>query len=325
MEARGAALGGAAGGSFDGLSEKTNGQWKRPSGDAASPGSQAQQAPFAREAPPSTAPELQREREQATQDRPSTGREALESRAQLRAMLVDRLLRGMTDLQGRLSKFLENPGRTGVVSLSLVLSESSVTHELWKEALASAEGRARLVQTLGFPLSVDDPALVRTLMDEVHVAFTDFQASRQGKDSRRLYEELLERYEEASVLPVVAGHDTGLMMAELTRLGVPHDKAFTLSLFLDPHVIAVGLSADEGSASQVMISGLSASQLGTVIAQIRRTNPRLNNRQVRHLLFRASSDLRTSTRKSLGLAEVNRAQELARQLLKLQAVEHLVP
>lgn len=325
MEARGAGAGGVGAGGFESLGgEGTQSRWKQPSGGAGQP---PPQAPAGREAPLSVpTPELQRgEREAANEERPSSGREAVESRAQLRSMLMERLLRGMADIQGRLSKFLENPGRTGVVSLSMVMSESSVTHELWKEAMASAEGRARLAHTLGFPESVDERALVRTLMDEVHVSFTDFQASRQGKESRQSYQELLGRYEEANVLPVVAGHDTGLMPGELNKLGVPYDKDFTRSLFLDEQVVAVGLSADEGSATQVMVSGMTAPQLGTVIAQIRRTNPRLTNKQVRHLLFRASSDLRTSVRKSLGQAEVNRAQELARQLLKLQAVEHLLP
>jgi hypothetical protein len=317
---------GARPGGFEGFEEK-----QKPRGLVEpftdSPANPQGQELLTRESLPGVVPESPKEREAVGRDAPFAERSFPRDRAQLRAAVMERLLRGMVDIQGRLARFLtmEIPSQTGVLSLSLVLSESSVTYELWKASMASPGNRDRLSQTLGLPSSVDDRSLVRALMDEVHQGFVDFQASRQGRESRRQYEEVLQRYEEADVLFVTAGHDPGPMVAELARMGVPHAKDFTRSLLLDPRVLAVGITLDEGSATQVMVIGLTAPQLGPVIAQVRRLNPRLTNQQVRYLLFRVSLEPRSASRKRIGQAEVNRAQELARQLLRLQAVEQLYP
>lgn len=246
-----------------------------------------------------------------------------EGRARLRATVEERLLQVLRDVQGRLAAFLKNPGRQGAVNLPLVLSESSVTYELWKEPAANPEHRARLAATLGIAPDADDASLLGTLMAEVHQAFVDFQTSRPGGEARRQYEEVLQGFERANVLPIVPGHDTGPMLAELARLGMTHEKDFSRSLLVAPQLLAVGLNPEEGSTSHVMVAGLTVSQLGTLVAHLRNLNPLLSNRQVRQLLLLAATDLKKAIRKSLGQAEVDRVQELARQHLRLQVVELL--
>lgn len=242
-------------------------------------------------------------------------------REQLRAAVRDWLLQGLTDLQNRLSGFLRMPGRPGSVTLSVVLSESSVTYELWKAL--NTESRAQLSQTLGVAPEADEASLLRALMAEVHQAFVEFQASAPGRDARKQYEAVLQAYAAGNVLPIVPGHDSGPMLAELARLGLPHERDFTRSLLVDPLLLAVGLGPEEGSESQAMVAGLSVPQLGTLVAQVRRLNPRLTNRQVGQLLVRACTDPGSAKRTCLGQAEVERVRERASQLLRLQVVELL--
>ncbi|PTL76237.1 hypothetical protein [Vitiosangium sp. GDMCC 1.1324] len=324
MEAAGAV--GARAGGFDGLADKHEPQGRSQlaliRGEAAPSTPQGQGLP-ARPAPVTVAPDLSREEKVADREDAASRRQSLEDRAKLRAAIVDRLLHGMKDVHGRLSNFLKNPGRLGVVNLTLVLSESSITLELWKEPSAMPERRARMAQVMGVPPEADDATLLRALMAEVHQAFVEFQASRPGRELRQQYEEVLQGYDAANVLPVVPGHDTGPMLAELARVGIAHEPDFSRSLLVDPRLLAVGLGPEEGTTTQVMVSGLTVSQLGTLVAHLRRLNPRLTNKQVCHLLLRASTDLRTTSRKALGQAEVDQVQELARQLLRLQGVELL--
>jgi hypothetical protein len=243
-------------------------------------------------------------------------------RAKLRAAVVERLLYGMNDLQGRLLQFLENPGRQGVVSLGLVFSESTVTLELWNESGANPEHRAHLARTLGVAPEADDASLLRAVLPEVHQAFVDFQASLPGRECLRRYEEVLQACEEANVLPVVPGHDTGPLLAELARLGIAHGKDFSRSLLVNPLLLAVGLHPEEGSDTQVRVVGLNVPQLGALVAQVRGLNPLLTNRQVRQLILRATKDLRNANRKNQLQAGVDRrAQEMARMRLRLQAAE----
>ncbi len=238
----------------------------------------------------------------------------------LRTVVVERILLGMEDLQSRLLQFLENPGRLGVVSLSRVLSESSVTAELW--AGAQAEYRARLTQMLGVAPEVDDVSLLRALMAEVHQGFVDFQASAPGREALRRYEEVLRAFEEANVLPVLPGHDTGPLLAELPRFGIAPGRGFSRSLLVHPLLLAVGLYPEEGSDTQVRVAGMNVSQLGTLVAQVRGLNPLLTNRQVRQLIRRAAWDLENANRKNQLQAGMDRrAQELARLRLRLQASE----
>lgn len=251
------------------------------------------------------------------------GARASEPRAQLRAAIRDRLLQGLRDLQSRLAGFLKMPGRPGSVTLSVVLSESSVTYELWKEPALIPECRARLAQTLGVAPEADEASLLRALMAEVHQAFGEFQASAPGRDARKQYEAVLQDYAAANVLPIVPGHDSGPMLAELARLGLPHERDFSRSLLVDPLLLAVGLGPEEGSDSQAMVAGLSVPQLGTLVAQVRRLNPRITNRQVGQLLVRAATDPRSASRKCLGQAEVEEVREQASRLLRLQVVELL--
>lgn len=227
------------------------------------------------------------------------------------------------DLQSRMVGFLKMPGRPGSVTLSVVLSESSVTYELWKEPALVPECRARLAQTLGVAPEVDEASLLRALMAEVHQAFGEFQASAPGRDARKQYEAVLQAYAAANVLPIVPGHDSGPMLAELARLGLPHERDFSRSLLVDPLLLAVGLGPEEGSDSQTMVAGLSVPQLGTLVAQVRRLNPRITNRQVGQLLARAATDPRSASRKCLGQAEVEEVCERASRLLRLQVVELL--
>jgi hypothetical protein len=205
----------------------------------------------------------------------------------------------------------------------VVLSESSVTYELWREPALIPECRARLAQTLGVAPEADPASLLRALMAEVHQAFIEFQASGPGRDARKQYEAVLQGYAAANVLPIVPGHDSGPMLAELARLGLPCERDFTRSLLVDPLLLAVGPGPEEGSDSQGMVSGLSVSQLGTLVAQVRRLNPRITNRQVGQLLARATQEPGSERRKSLGQAEVEQVRERAILLLRLQVAELL--
>ena len=94
---------------------------------------------------------------------------------------------------------------------------------------------------------------------------------------------------------------------------------------LGVRILAVGIDSDDGDLPQVMVAGLPVAQLGTIVAQLRRLNPRLLNRQVLNLMLLASTDIKRGMRKSLGKAEVENVQELAKQLLRLQGVELLYP
>lgn len=253
---------------------------------------------------------------QTTNPRPSP-----EAQEKLRAAVTERLLVGMGDVRQRLTEFLKNPGRLGVVNLSLMLSESTITYEAWKDPSSNPERRARMAQAMGLPAGGDDRTLLLTLMAGVRQAFVDFRASSQGRECLRQYQEVLRACELKQVLPVVPGHDTGPMVAELDRLGIEREKDFTRSMLVDPQLIAVGLTPDEGSATQLMLAGLSVSQLGGLVAAVRRLHPRLTNSQVRSLLLRASTEPKTSIRKSLGEAEVEGLLDSTRQLLRFQVVE----
>ena len=112
-------------------------------------------------------------------------------------------------------------------------------------------------------------------------------------------------------------------MAELARLGITPEKDFSRSLLMAPQVVAVGLSPEEGSTSQVVIAGLTVLQLCNLVAHLRNLNPLLSNRQVRQLLVLSATDLKKAIRKSMGQAEVDLVQDLARQLLRFQVVELL--
>ncbi|MBM7112444.1 hypothetical protein [Archangium primigenium] len=329
------------GGGFSGVEENTNARFKAPAGRAGGPGSQQQalagypqregmQAQHLRESPQAGQLDLprgeqQQQRGASEREGPNAAQLALEGRARLRAAVLERLLNGMKDVHGRLAKFLKTPGRLGVVNLSLVLSESSLTYELWKEPSGVPERRARMAQTLGVPVEASDAQLLHALTVEVHQCFEEFVSSRPGREIRAEYEAVLEGYEAAGVLPVMPGFDTGPMQAELTRVGLPHDKDFARSLLIDPRILAVGISPDDGVPPQVMVAGLSVAQLGTIVAQLRRLNPRLTNTQVLNLMMLASTDIKKAMRKAIGQSEVDGVQDMARQLLRLQAVELLFP
>ncbi|MCP3102480.1 hypothetical protein LZ198_26760 [Myxococcus sp. K15C18031901] len=272
---------------------------------------------------PTVAPQTSQEGDAAEQDAENLARAALEGRARLRAAVVDRLMRGLTEVEARLSEFLANPGRQGVVTLPLVLSESSVANEFWQMAHEVPDDRGFLAQTLGLPVSVDDAPLLQMLREEVHAAFDEFLQSAPGKQVRASYEAVLARYEAARVQPVIAGHDTGPLVEVCARLQLPCEPDFTRSLLLSPLQLAVALSPEEGTEQQVMVAGLTVTQLGSLVAHLRQLNPMLSNAQVRQLLLRAATDLKKALRKPLGDAEVERVQALARQLLRLQAVEML--
>lgn len=273
------------------------------------------------------APELSRERQVAGREDSRSRQEFLEGLAKLRTVVMERILQGMTDVEERLTRFLKAPGALGVVNLSLVISESSVTIELWQAPSAVPERRARMARTLGVSPEADDATLLQRLMAEVHEAFVAFQASPAGRESLQRHEQVLKAYEAVKILPVVPGHDTGPMLAELARVGIAHDPAFSRSLLVHPLLLAVGLTPEEGSETQVMVSGLNVPQLGTLVAQLRRVNPRLSNRQVCNLLLRVSIDRKESAkrkqsvRKSLTQAELEGALEFAYQLLRLQVFE----
>jgi hypothetical protein len=254
----------------------------------------------------------------------SSQRQSQEIRARLREALGERLLSGMEDVHDRLTRFLRNPGRLGAVNLTLVLSESSITHEVWKEPSVVPERRARMAHALDLSAEVDDAVLLQALMAEVHQAFVEFHASASGRQARRRYEELLADCETANVLPIIPAYDTGPMLEELKRVGLAYEKEFTRSLLVDAQILSVALTPEDCSANPLMIAGQSVSELGAIVAHVRSLNPRLTNRQVRKLLLRVSSgDGKNALRKSLGQTEVERVKEFTRQLLRFQAVELL--
>ncbi|MFY0566560.1 hypothetical protein ACN28E_22365 [Archangium lansingense] len=229
----------------------------------------------------------------------------------------------MKDTHERLTHFAKNPGRLGVVSLSTTLAESAFTHILWKEPSTIPARRVTLLNILGLPQSTSDATMARELMGEVHQAFMDFQASKLGIEAWQRYDEVLQRYESMGVQPVVPGHDTGPMLAELQRLNIPQELDFTRSILMHPLLLGVALSPDEGDAEFVMVAGLSVAELGTLVAHMRRLNPRLTNKLVRQLLYLATSDKKRGVRKKLGDPDLKDVQELARQLLRLQVTHQL--
>ncbi|MFB1481107.1 hypothetical protein [Corallococcus sp. RDP092CA] len=265
-----------------------------------------------------------RERTAADGQSSDAAKLALEGRAKLRIAVLNRLHRGLTEVEGKMSAFLPNAGRQGVVTLPVVLSVSTVTFEWWTSANAVPEDRAYLAQVLGEPGSVDDATLLGTLRSEIGLAFAEFPRTPQGVEARKLYEAVLQKYESARIQPIVAGHDTGPVVGECARLGLPCDKDFTRSVLLAPWMLAVGQSPDEGTATQVMVAGLTLPQLGALVGHLRQLNPLLSNAQLRALLLRASTDMKLALRKVMGQQEVEQVQALARQLLRLQAVQHLV-
>ncbi|MFY1826528.1 hypothetical protein ACN47A_11490 [Myxococcus fulvus] len=285
-----------------------------------------QQAPptpkqSARESSSAQAP---RERDLAERSAREETPASREGRARVRAAVMDRLMRGYADLEAKLSQFVQAPGRhQGVVTVPIMMSESSITLEFWAVAAGTPDDRAFLAEVLGVPANVDDAYLVELLREEIHLAFDVFQRSEPGKQARAAYEAVLTRYDAARIQTVIEGHDSGPMVSECARLQLTCEPAFTRSLLLSPLQLAVARFADEGSATQVMVAGLTLQQLGSLVGHLRTLNPLLSNAQVRNLLFRASTDLKLALRKPLGDAEVERVQELAKQLLRLQAVEYL--
>ncbi|NOJ97410.1 hypothetical protein D7W82_12805 [Corallococcus sp. CA049B] len=296
-----------------------------------------QTAPALPQPPPTTpqapgAPRLERRpaasessRERTATDGQSSdaAKQALEGRAKLRIAVLNRLYRGLTEVEGKMSAFLANPGRQGVVTLPVVLSVSTVTFEWWKSANAVPEDRAYLAQVLGEPGTADDATLLGTLRAEIAQAFAEFPRTPQGVEARKLYDAVLQKYEAARIQPIIAGHDSGPVVEECARLGLSCETDFTRSLLLSPWMLATSQSPDEGSATQVMVAGLTLPQLGALVGHLRQLNPLLSNPQLRALLLRASTDKRLALRKAMGLEEVEQVQELARQLLRLQAVQHL--
>ncbi|MCY0999768.1 hypothetical protein OWM54_21765 [Myxococcus sp. MISCRS1] len=285
-----------------------------------------QQAPPTPQQPAreSTSAQAPRERDLAERAPREETPASREGRARVRAAVMDRLMRGYADLEAKLSQFVQAPGRhQGVVTVPIMMSESSVTLEFWAVAAGTADDRAFLAEVLGVPANVDDAYLLELLREEIHLAFDVFQRSEPGKQARAAYEAVLTRYDAARIQPVIEGHDAGPMVSECARLQLSCEPAFTRSLLLSPLQLAVARFADEGSATQVMVAGLTLQQLGSLVGHLRTLNPLLSNAQVRNLLFRASTDLKLALRKPLGDAEVERVQELAKQLLRLQAVEYL--
>lgn len=278
--------------------------------------------PMARLSLLTTAPEAWSARVMRREE-PLAQRQVLRGRAQLRAVVMELLMQGLTEVHEQLTLFLESPHGLGAVNLSVVLSESSVTGALWGEACTNPEAREFLAHSLGMKGEAEDARLLRSLLAEVHEAAEEFQASRPGREAWARYEELLGRCEDIQVLPVLPGHDTGPMRAELARVGLTPSATFTRSLLVNPLVLAVGLVPDEGTAPQVMVAGLELLELATLVAQLRQLNPNLSNRQVLHLLRQVSTDLKTRKRKALGSAEVEQVQHSARQLLRLQVVQGL--
>ncbi|RKH99154.1 hypothetical protein D7Y13_27980, partial [Corallococcus praedator] len=278
---------------------------------------------LARQLPTATS-EAPRERTATDGQSPNAAKEAAEGRAKLRVALLNRQFRGLSEVVMKLTNFLANPGRQGVVTLPVVLSESSVAHEWWKSANAVPEDRQYLALALGESAVADDATLLQSLRREVHEAFTEFVRSPQGTAVRKSYDEVLQKYEAARVQPVISGHDSGPMVEECARLGVTYGRDFTRSQLLSPWMLAISQSPDEGSTTQVMVAGLTLAQLGALVGHLRRLNPLLSNAQLRTLLLRASTDMKLALRKALGQQEVEQVQELARQLLRLRVVEHLV-
>ena len=246
------------------------------------------------------------------------------AREQLRAAVADRLQKDSLEMMNRLSEFLADPDRAGVAQVSLVLSESALTSDLWKAPRQVPEARAHLGRTLELPSDVDDAGLLRALMAEVHTAFEEFEDSRAGHEFRARYDALLQHFDLLDVMPLVLGHDVGPMLQELARLGIECPSGFARSLFIEPRTLGVvPPTQEEVAEGQVLVSGVSLSQLGMVVAQMRQYNPTLKNRQVRSLFGRALID--GEERKSLGRAEVQWLHDSARQLLRLQYVERLSP
>ncbi|RYZ41920.1 MAG: hypothetical protein EOO71_10085 [Myxococcaceae bacterium] len=273
---------------------------------------------------PTPASDTPRERTATDGQSPNAAKEAAESRARLRVALLNRLHRGLSEVVMKLTNFLANPGRAGVVTLPIVLSESSVSYEWWKSANAVPEDRQYLALALGESPVVDDAGMLKALRTEVREAFKEFVRTPPGIEVRKQYDAVLQKYDAARIQPVISGHDTGPLVEECARLGVTCEREFTRSMLMSPWMLAISQSPDEGSTTQVMVAGLTLAQLGSLVGHLRRLNPMLSNAQVRSLLLRASTDMKLALRKALGQQEVEQVQELARQLLRLRVVEHLV-
>lgn len=232
----------------------------------------------------------------------------VDSGENLREALMERLLRRMQEVNGRLERFLKNPGRLGAVQLSVVLSESALSYEVWREPGAASERRAHLAQSLGLSPTVDDAALLRALIAQVHQAFVEFQARPAFATVRRLYQELILACEVVDVLPILPAHDSGPMLAELERVGLPVEKEFTRSLLADERVLSVALTPEDCAA----------------VAHVRSLNPRLTNRQVRTLLLRAApQEGRNPQRQRPGLTEIEQVRGFTRHRLRFQVAELL--
>ncbi len=245
-----------------------------------------------------------------------------EPHEQLRAAVVDRLTRDTANFLGGFRRFLEGPERQGIANISVVISESTVTQDLWKEPRQNPEARAHLARTLGLAGDVDPAALVGALVAQVQQAFVEFEQSPGGVSFRAEYDALLEQCEVLGVSVILLGHDVGPMVPELARLGVPVERAFARSLLIDPRVIALVPASPELVEGQVLVSGASVSQLGTLVTQMRQLNPLLTNRQVRTFFSRVLTE--GTERKSLGHAETELLRDWSRQLLRLHAVTRLV-
>ncbi|RKH51685.1 hypothetical protein D7X96_10420 [Corallococcus interemptor] len=275
---------------------------------------------FARKPGASEAP---RERTATDGQSSDAAKQALEGRAKLRLAVLNRLHRGLMEVEGKMGAFLPNAGRQGVVTLPVVLSVSTVTFEWWKSANAVPEDRAYLAQVLGEPGTADDATLMGRLRDEIAQAFAEFPRTPQGVEARKAYDGVLQKYEAARIQPIIAGHDSGPVVEECARLGLSCEKDFTRSVLLSPWMLATSQTPDEGTATQVMVAGLTLPQLGALVGHLRQLNPLLSNPQLRALLLRASTDKKLALRKVMGEQEVEQVQALARQLLRLQAVQHL--
>lgn len=241
-----------------------------------------------------------------------------------REALMERVLRRMEQVNGRLERFLKNPGRLGAVQLSEVLSESALSYEVWREPRAVSERRAHLAQSLGLFPTEDDAAFLRALIAQVHQAFEEFQARPAFVTVRRLFQELILACEVVDVLPILPAHDTGPMLAELERVGLPVEKEFTRSLLVDARVLSVALTPEGCEASPHRGTDQGLAQVGALVAHVRGLNPRLTNRQVRTLLLRASPQERSQPQPQRpGLTEIERVRGFTRHRLRFQVAELL--
>ena len=246
----------------------------------------------------------------------------VDPRTQLRAAVVERLARDTENFLKGLAGFLDSPECAGLANVSVVVSRSTVTQDLWKDPRQSAPAREHLARTLGLAAEVDNATLMGALLAQVDLAFEEFEASARGQEFREGYGVLLERCDALGVMPVLLGHDVGPMVPELARLGVPLRPDFARSLLIDPRVLALVPFSPELVEGQVLVSGASVSQLGALVTQMRQFNPVLSNAQVRAFFARALTE--GTERKLLGRAEIEQLHDWSRQILRLQFVSRLV-